>query len=473
MIELLRETLGKFKSRLARSSMFSVVQTIVVMICFFLVYRFLVASIGIERVGVWSLLMAIASLARLGDVSGGGALGRFVAISLKNEDPLEVRSLVHTVILSSIGINLVLGAGILLVSPIMLPSFIKPVYLAEANTLLPYVVAAMIVGGPATSMASGLDGAMRADQRSIIVSVAAIAFLGLSFWLVPTWGVTGFGLAQILQQVVISLLGWLVLRRNIQQLGWFPWKWDNKMFFKTVGYSVKLSSISVVNVMFDPLVKFAFNSLGGPALVGYYELISRFVQQIRSIAVAAVTPLIPVFASLGMSDQESLERLLLKSTRASAWYALFMSVACLTGAPLLSIFMLNHINNEMLLIGVGLSVGWSLNLMSLGFYFAGQGRGVLRWNFLNHLIIAAFVVLSVVLMNGPLATKAMSSGPNAVVMAIAIGMSIGGLASLLGNAIEMKMLKVVRKQSTLLLILSFVIISISFTATEVYRFLAD
>ena len=103
------------------------------------------------------------------------------------------------------------------------------------------------------------------------MSASAVIFLTASWLLVPRLGIVGFGAAQLIQQVAILVLGWLVLRRHVADLGWMPYRWRRDVFAETTGYAVKLNGIGIVQLMFEPLAKFAFNHVGGPGLVALYE----------------------------------------------------------------------------------------------------------------------------------------------------------------------------------------------------------
>src|SRR5690606_482390 len=105
--------------------------------------------------GVWSLLLAGASIARVGDVSGASALARFVATS-PAEDADHRVDLVHTVMLTSLALNATLGLALWLAAPLILPLFIPAAYLPEAELLVPYVIASFVLGSLAVAATSGL-----------------------------------------------------------------------------------------------------------------------------------------------------------------------------------------------------------------------------------------------------------------------------------------------------------------------------
>lgn len=438
---------------LSRNGVFALGQSLTVMACMFLAYRLVIAHAGLERFGVWSLLLAGSAFARIGDVSGGGALARFVALASRDGGFSRARDIVHTVLLTSLAINAGIALAIWVAAPFALPLFVAPAYMAEAQALIPYVVASIVLGALAVAVVSGIDGAQRADQRALVVSIASLAFLAACAVLVPRYGVLGFGAAQVLQQAAMLTLGWLALRRHVGGLGWFPHRWRRNAFAETTGYAVKLNVIGAMGLLFEPLAKFAFNHAGGPGLVALYELASRIVVQVRGLAVAAATPLVPAFAARSGPDDPALRATLEKSTRVAVLAAIGTAVATLVTAPVMSLVVLGRLSPELLGMNAALTAGWSINILVVPIYFAAQALGVLRWNFASHATIAASVVAGAFLL-APL------YGPAGLVAAIVAGLCLSTCVTLWGNAHAFNATDILRRLGRYLLAGSFAIVSL-------------
>ncbi|MBJ7579522.1 hypothetical protein JHC09_16745 [Devosia sp. MC532] len=410
---------------LSRNGLAALGQSVVGVVSMFLAYRLIIAHAGLERFGVWSLLLAGTALARVGDVSGGGALARFVA-SAKSETGLQnSRDVVHTVLLSSLFLNAIVGLAIWIGATPLLPMFIEPQYLAEAKTLIPYVAMNIVLGALSIAVTSGIDGAQRADQRAIVISVASLIFLGACWFFVPRLGVVGFAVAQLLQQAVMLVLGWIVLRRYIPLLGWFPYRWRLDVFVETTGYAIKLNAIGLIGLMFEPLAKFAFNHAGGPGLVALYELSSRLVLQVRGLIIAALTPIVPAFASYKGPQDPAFRQVLEKASTLAVIASIGATIATLVALPIVSIVILDRLSTELITLTAALTLGWSLNIFVIPIYFAAQAIGILRWNFLSHTVMALSVVMGVTLVG--------DVGPWGLVAAIVIGLTTSMLVILFGN----------------------------------------
>jgi O-antigen/teichoic acid export membrane protein len=412
---------------LSRNALFSTAQSVVALACLFTIYRLLVQEVGLERLGVWSLLLAASALVRIGDVSGAAALARFVAAAGHADRAGSPRDYVHTVLLTCIAMNFVFAAAIYFSAPLALPLVVGPQHLAEARSLVPFVIAIMLLGAFGAGVTSAIDGAQRADQRALVMMGANLVYLGAAWFCIPRFGMIGFALAQTLQLLVVIVVGWIVLRGHVAGLGWFPSRWSRAVFAQTGAYALKLNAMGIMMMLFDPLAKLGFNHAGGPILVAYYELATRLVTQIRGLVVAGATPLTPAFARFRTPRDPAFGALLEKATRISALAAVATAFLSLTGAPLMSLVILGKIDPELLRMNTALTLGWSINLLCLGFYMAAQGIGVLRWNLASHAVLALCVVVGVFVL-------VPQFGADGLIGAIVVGLVLSTVMVLAGNA---------------------------------------
>lgn len=420
---------------MVRNGCFALVQSLVGAVCLFLVYRLVVYRVGLDMLGVWSLLLAGSAIARVGDLSGGGALARFVAMPAEFSPEHHARDTVHTVVLTSLAFNFGLGGLVWLLLPLAMDAFLDPEFLPAALALMPLVIANLILGALGVAVMSAIDGVHRADKRAGVVTAASLLFLAGSMVLVPTMGLIGFALAQLAQQAFTILVGWIVLRGHIQKLGWFPTSWAPGAFRQTTSYALKLNAIGLVGLLFEPLAKFAFNGTSGPDAVALFELASRLVNQVRSPVVAAATPLIPAFAAQRGIGDPAFGNMLYNASVGSAWAAVLVAALCLIGAPLVSFLIMGSYSADLVNFSVALTLGWCLNLLCLGFYLAGQAHGVLRWNFLSHAIMAVAVFCGA-------AFLVPVFGEDGLISAVVVGLSAGGLVAILGNAKSLQSISV-------------------------------
>jgi O-antigen/teichoic acid export membrane protein len=449
---------------LSRNGVFVLGQSLIVTACLFLAYRLVIAHAGLERFGVWSLLLAGTALARVGDISGGGALARFLAAAERRGDSCHSRDLVHTVILTSLALNAALGLAVWIAAPSALQLFVAPEYLAEAHTLVPYVIASMVLGALAVTVTSGIDGAQRADRRALVVAVASLVFLVACALLVPHHGVVGFGAAQVLQQATMLLLGWLALRRHVSGLGWFPHRWRLAAFTETTSYALKLNAIGVMALMFEPLAKFAFNHAGGPGSVALYELASRLITQLRGLVIAAATPLVPAFAARPNPGDAAFQQMLGKATRGAILAADGTTFLTLVAAPLMSLAVIGTLSSDLLTLTAALTAGWSINIIVVPIYLAGQAFDLQRWNFASHTVIAIFVLIGIFVL-------APVFGAIGLIATIVLGLIASMLTVLFGNSYAMNIMILVRRLGWAIINSSIIIVLSCLAAKSLFTLL--
>lgn len=413
--------------RLSRNGLFALGHGVVLTLCVFLTYRIVISNAGLEWFGIWSLLLAATTVMRIFDISGCDAMFRFVAMASKEADPFRAREYLHTAITTGLVINTIIGALLWLLAPSALPFFISSDHLDEAQALVPWVIAIMLLSALAYSMISGLDGAQRSDHRAIVGATAAIALLLAGWVLVPRLGIVGLAAAQVLQQLVMLFFGWLMLRRHVQGLGWLPNRWRREMFVDITRYTVKFNAVGVMGLLFEPLAKFSFNHAGGPALVALFELASRLVTQFRMLLITAAAPLSPAFAARSGFDDPGSRRTLEKAMKVAVLAAIGMTLAALVAAPVASLILLDRISPELLKMNAALTAGWAINTLALPLFFAAQGLGQLRWNFVSNALIALSTLVGAFLL-------APIFGSMGIILAIVLGLIASTFALLFGNA---------------------------------------
>src|SRR2546422_10484826 len=98
------------RHRVGRSAALSVVQVVVAGGALLFFYRYLLDTIGVAAVGVWSVVLATTSVGRIADFGMSGGVSRFVARAGARNGVLQAATYVETAAASS-GI----GTGLLAV----------------------------------------------------------------------------------------------------------------------------------------------------------------------------------------------------------------------------------------------------------------------------------------------------------------------------------------------------------------------
>lgn len=407
---------------LSRNAAFAGAQACVGLVSTFWAYRVFVQHVGLEQAGIWSLMFAGISVARLADVSGAGGLARFVASARqRSEDPVPY---VHTVTLCILAMY---GTVALLIIPAAyfgVGAFFTGEGAKEAKSLLPLVMVLGLFLMPiASALASAIDGLHRADQRSVITMSASVLFVPCAVIGVRLFGLMGWAFAQVAQQAFLVLASWALLRRRMPGLGFFPLRWSKTVFSETIHYGLKLQANSLASLLSDPLARFLIAHFGGLSAAGLFDVATKLVLSIRSIIVQMVVPIVPEFAAL--QNGAGVSSLLTKASRWLSASAVLFLIVTIAVSPLYSLLMLKSVRMDLVLVLSALAIGHSINIAAVPFYFAGVALNHMRWNIVSQFSMAACIAL----LGGLLGTL---MGPTGVVLSVMLGLITGALFVIVG-----------------------------------------
>lgn len=410
---------------LARNSMLSVVQALVQLVALLGTYRILIAWEGIEGLGVWSFLMIFVAIAALLDLSGAVGLSRLAA-GFGHIFPGHSRTdVIETTLLTSLAINCALAVLVLVLGPKVVSANIEPAQLPVALAMIPWMSAIVIAMALSVGIGMALDGVLRADLRAIISAGSTLINLAVAAAAIPHWGLAGFAAAQLTQLVTIIVVGWILLRRQLPELNLLPMRWKAAIVSKTISYAAKINAQNFFQQVVDPVVRFIINAFGGSASLGLYELASKISLQLRGLALAAATPLIPVAAEQREINGKTGETLV-RAHLASAAVAVAMVFAGLAAVPVLSLLMLGEVSRDLVALNCILVLGWSGNVAAIPLFIAAQATGYLRWNLLAGMSTLVAIGICTVLVGG-------QYGMLTFVAGVAIGLLVGATIIIIGN----------------------------------------
>jgi O-antigen/teichoic acid export membrane protein len=375
--------------RLIRSASLVVVQVVVSGGVLFLLYSFLLKTVGAEQVGVWATVLAAASASRITEMGFTGSAVKYTAKYVARGDREQAAKVIETTVIT-IGIVLacVLAAGY----P-ALEWFCKKLIPGEQLFILievlPFALISVWITSIAAVFLSGLDGCHRIDLR-VIISVISATFLLLLTWImVPAYGLTGLALAQLGQGCVMLFGSWFLLRRELAPLPIFPKKWDASLFREMYKYGVHFQVTSVVGMLFDPMTKVLMAKFGGLSATAFYDMASKMVQQFRFVIVASNQAMVPFVAELHENAPETIRKTYADAYRIIFLLSLPMYSGIIAIAPLVSELWIGHYEHSFVAYTVLLSAAYWLNTLIGPAYFVNLGTGRLRFNTLAHVVIGA------------------------------------------------------------------------------------
>lgn len=372
-----------------RNAWASTLQAAISGILMFFLYRSLLDSIGVDGMGVWSVILATTSSARITELGLSGSVVKFVAKYLALDSKLIASNLIQTATISLGSFIGVILVGIYFPLQWLLPYFLPATAIHEAASLLPFALGSLWLTTLTGVAQAALDGCQRTDLRGLASVLNNLLMLVLATWLAPLYGLTGLAYSQIITAGLLLITTWLLLRSQLKQLPILPYSWNLSLFREMVLYGLSFQATSVAAMLFDPVTKLLLSSYGNLSLVGYYEMSSRMIGQLRGLMIAAQQVLVPVIADSQEKKPEKVLEIYKDIYQAQVYISIpfYLGIAALT--PVISILWIGYYENDFVCFTLLLTLGWFLNGFIAPAYFVNLGIGELRWNMISHLVIGA------------------------------------------------------------------------------------
>lgn len=368
------------------NAIMSVIQTVVISVILFILYRFLLTTIGVEQLGIWSLVLAITSITNIASFGLTGSVVKFVAKYIAREEEEKVSEVIQTAIISiGVFVGMILLGGypiIKWVLSLVIPNSSFPLVLS----ILPYAFFALWLMAITSIFQSGLDGCQRIDIRTLLLMGGAILNLLLCFLLVPKYGLLGVAYARVIDNFLILICSWTLLKKYIPYLPVFPLKWNRTLFREVISYGLNFQVISTTRMFYDPITKALLCKFGNLSMVGYYEMANRMILQLRSLIVSANQVLVPAIADLKEKIPEKIHVVYLTSYRLLFYLSLPLFSLMIIALPLISRVWIGYYEKIFVIFGVLLAISRFINMLNAPSYFVYLGIGELRWNVAGHIV---------------------------------------------------------------------------------------
>ncbi len=378
------------RKRVLVNAFMTVLQTVVSGVTLFFLYRFLLRVIGVEQLGIWSLILATASVSQIASFGLSGSIVKYVAKYVAREEPEKVSRLVQTAALS---VGLFTGVVLLAGYPVVrwiLTLILPSQSLGQAYSILPYAFVSFWIMMMTGIFQAGLDGFQRIDLRSSLLMAGALIQLFASMLLAPKFGLLGVAYASIVQNLSVFLVSWALLRGQLHPLPLIPHRWDRDLFKEIIAYGMKFQFISFLSMFYDPLTKALMSRYGGLSLVGYYEMASKMIYKLRELINSANQTLVPAIAHLHEKRPERIESVYRVSRELILYLSLPLYSLIVIMAPAVSRLWIGHNERSFVSFCFVLSVGWLVNTLSIPASVTYMGIGELNWVLIGNALVAFF-----------------------------------------------------------------------------------
>lgn len=343
---------------------------------YFFLYNYLITKIGPEQLGVWSLVLATSSIANVASFGISSGLVKFIAEYNVSGRKQEIQILVTTSFVTLLVFFLLLIVILYELGQFILSYAVDANYIQTAKQLLPYSLVCLWINALGGVFTSILEGFQKNYLRNIIVALSGFVFLGCTYLLFPQFNLLGVAYAQLAQSLFIFILSFIISIKQIE-IKRSNWVWNRSIFREIMSYGYKFQIVSVCQMLYDPITKVLLARFGDLGSVGYYEMASRLVSQVRSLVVNANQVMIPLVTEAAYSGRKALIRIYLNSFTITVLVASPIFAAIIFFSPIVSIVWIGHFEPVFISFVFILSISMLINIFSVPAYFGYLGEGKL------------------------------------------------------------------------------------------------
>jgi O-antigen/teichoic acid export membrane protein len=367
------------KRQIVLNALTTVAQTIASAAVLFFLYRFLIRTIGIDRLGIWSLVLATTSIVTLANQGLGTSIVKFVAQYAARGRTNDVSALMQTALISTCAALALISVGLYPAARWILHIVLPASRFAEANAILPLALVSLWLNVLEGLLQAGFAGHELITVCNYLEVAGTLSYLLLAFLLVPKHGLLGLAYAQAIQAAALLVITWLLLRKRVPALPIVPYRWSRALFFEMAFYGLHFQLITLSQALREPVTKLLIAKFGGLAFTGLYEMAARTVFTLREIIVQANQVLVPTISRLKERDPASIPALYRESYRL-VFFLAFPAFALLTAlSPLISRIWIGRYDASFVEFVAILSAGWLINALANPAYVVDLGVGALRW----------------------------------------------------------------------------------------------
>ena len=376
------------KSKLAKNIFSAAGQTIVQTVILLILYRYLLDRIGVDQLGIWSIVLATASAARVSELGFGGSIIKFVAAYRAQGDDQAAAESLQTAVISVGALFAIIVAMAYPLLLLALPHVLPAEGLDAGRSILPYGLVSLWLTSISDIWMNALDACFRSGLRAGIMIFSSLVFFLLSLASVELYGLVGLAAAQVIQGLILISVGWVAIRRVMPALPILPIKWKLGHFRKMLGYGINFQINSIVIWLFEPVTKILFGRYGGLSAAGYFEMAERMVIKIRAIVVESNRVIVPVYAGM-TSYKIDAPDLYARNTQNLLFLVIPVFAALMAMTPAICEVWVGSFQPQFVIMGAWLTFAWFLNTVSAPAYFAYLGQGKLRWVTTAHIVMGA------------------------------------------------------------------------------------
>lgn len=360
---------------LARNSFFAGVAYFWRLISRFILTPIVIARLGLEGYGTWSLLFGVFAWTTAFNTSIGLVFAKYTA---EFESKGEFRRLSEIINSGIVVVGVAMALAVTGISALRFPLLrllqVPDSLLEDAGLALVLVGLSLAIRLSLGCVHQVLAGLQRIDlQFKLAILASAIEFV-LALLLIRDYGLLSLAIGNLVGETTSIAIGWVLCRRLCPQIRLHPRFITRRGLRETLGLAARFQLLSFLQLGNRQGVKLVVSALCGVVMLAQFEIAYKLLQIAWLVSGIPVAPLMPAFASLHSTNETGrLRSLFLRSSKVVAvvttislgflWVFAEQLVFAWTAQP-------------------GMEVAtWTIRVMAIGHFFrllTGAGSASLR-----------------------------------------------------------------------------------------------
>jgi O-antigen/teichoic acid export membrane protein len=253
-------------------------------------------QIGVERIGVLTIIWALIGYFSIFDFGLGRAITQRIASLSSLHTESQIIKTATTGVFTTLVIGVFGGLVGLVTIEITGVGWINSDESIEQEIYSSFFLACLAI--PATTGTAGLRGILEGEQRFKAINLLRIA-LGLSNFLSPIASIALFGPpldyivgSLVLSRYIILVAHYLIVKNKIGNI--FD-KIDIEELKKLIGFGGWMTLSNIISPLMVVADRFLISNVLGAAVVAYYTIPAEFMIRLLVLPAALTTTLFPVF----------------------------------------------------------------------------------------------------------------------------------------------------------------------------------
>ena len=380
--------MSKYNRQIINNSVITFIQIIVVSLSVFYLYRYIIFSIGIEKLGLWSLILSVTSLANIGNFGFTGSLVKYSAeLSIRDEYKV-INAILNASVVSIIILLMVLLSSVYFLSFFFLEYIVEDNWLEISRGLLFYALLSLFINIIASLYFSILEGLNLSFLKSVALIFATIIYVALSILLLDKFDLMGLAYAQLVQAISFLIMGLIMSKIYIPNFKLLFFKWHKSLMKDVYSYGFNFQLIGISLMLYDPITKTILSKYVGLDFVGIFELATKLVKQIRALTSGAIQNLIPKIVKINrLNNKEKIIDAYKKINNINLILTFSTLVLLIPLSKSLSIILIDQKNMSFIIVLICLTIGWFISSVAVPAYMVNLGTTNLKWNVMSHILI--------------------------------------------------------------------------------------